>query len=323
MAKVTPPGREEIVGGYGIGLGTPAVPAAEIDSDLLPEYRLAERLRRNAVLRHLLLNPANLLGVIIVVLVFFLAIFGPLVAPYSPIVPDYNSMLAAPSARHLFGTDFIGDDIFSRILAGARLSITTAAGILAIAVAIGLTLGAVAGMVGGWVDEAIMRLTDMFLAFPALIRALAIAASLGPGLVSATIALSMAFWPWYARLLRGQVLSLKNLEYVDAARALGASTMGLMWRHILRNAMSPIIVEMSLDMGYAVLTTAALSFIGLGAQPPSPEWGAMIVAGRDYMRTAWWTTAFPGLVLTLTVLGFNLVGDGLRDALDPRGNRMR
>lgn len=142
-------------------------------------------------------------------------------------------------------------------------------------------------------------------------------------MVSATIALSMAFWPWYARLLRGQVLSLKNLEYVEAARALGVSTIGLMWRHILRYAMSPIIVEMSLDMGYAVLAIASLSFIGLGAQPPSPEWGAMIVAGRDYMRTAWWTTAFPGLVLTLTILGFNLVGDGLRDALDPRERRIR
>jgi peptide/nickel transport system permease protein len=163
-----------------------------------------------------------------------------------------------------------------------------------------------------------MRMTDMFLAFPALILALAIAATLGPGLGSAVIALAVAFWPCYTRLLRGQVLSLKRREYVEAARALGVSDVGIMWRHIVPNALGPIVIEMSLDMGYAVLDIAALSFIGLGAQPPSPEWGAMIVAGRDYLRTAWWTCAFPGIALTLAVLGFNLAGDGLRDVLDPR-----
>jgi peptide/nickel transport system permease protein len=163
-----------------------------------------------------------------------------------------------------------------------------------------------------------MRLTDMFLAFPSLILALAIAVSLGPGLTSAAIALSMGFWPWYARLLRGQVLSLKGLDYVTAATSLGVSRTGILWRHILPNALGPIIVEVSLDMGYAILSTAALSFIGLGAQPPSPEWGAMIVSGRDYMSTGPWATAFPGIALSLTVLAFNLVGDGLRDALDPR-----
>jgi peptide/nickel transport system permease protein len=276
------------------------------------------RLRRSNLVRHLLLNPLHAFGVLLVLLVVLLAIFGPMLAPRSPIVPDYNNMLSAPSSLHPFGTDAIGDDIFSRILAGARLSVATAASVLAIAVVIGLGLGALAGQAGGWVDEIIMRITDMFLAFPALILALAIAATLGPGLRSATIALSMAFWPWYARLLRGQVLSIKQLEYVEAARALGVSALGIMWRHILRNALSPIIVELSLDMGYAILSTASLSFIGLGAQPPSPEWGAMIVAGRDYLRTAWWMATFPGLALTLAVLGFNLVGDGLRDALDPR-----
>jgi peptide/nickel transport system permease protein len=183
---------------------------------------------------------------------------------------------------------------------------------------VGLTLGAISGFAGGWVDEIIMRMTDMFLAFPALILALVIAATLGAGLGSAVIALAVGFWPWYTRLLRGQVLSLKQREYVEAARALGVSNVGIMWRHILPNALSPIVIEMSLDMGYAVLDIAALSFIGLGAQPPSPEWGAMIVAGRDYLRTAWWTCAFPGIALTLVVLGFNLVGDGLRDVLDPR-----
>ena len=296
----------------------PPVPAAEQIDEADRQYTLRQRLRRNRMVRYLVLNPLNCVGLIVVLIVLFLAIFGPYITPWSPTVPDYNAMLSAPSGSHLFGTDFIGDDIFSRVLAGARLSIGTSAGVLAIAVTVGLTLGAIAGYAGSWVDEIIMRITDMFLAFPALILALAIAATLGPGLTSAVIALAVGFWPWYTRLLRGQVLSLKNREYVEAARALGTSNVGIMWRHILPNAISPIIVELSLDMGYAILDIAALSFIGLGAQPPSPEWGAMIVAGRDYLRTAWWTCTFPGLAISFAVLGFNLIGDGLRDALDPR-----
>ncbi len=302
---------------------TPAIEGTLLDDAPLQPLGLPQRLRRNVLVRHLILAPVHFFGVLIIALVVLLSFIGPAIAPHSPTIPDFTSMLVGPSANHFFGTDAIGYDIFSRILAGARLSLGTALAILAIALAIGLPLGAVAGLVGGWVDEIIMRVTDMFLAFPALILALAIAATLGPGLTSAAIALSMAFWPWYARLLRGQVLGLKNLEYVDAARALGISQFGLMRRHIFPNALSPIIVELSMDFGYAILSTASLSFIGMGAQPPSPEWGAMIVAGRDYLRTAWWTCAFPGLALTFTVLGFNLVGDGLRDALDPRAPRKR
>jgi peptide/nickel transport system permease protein len=299
-------------------VGASAVPGAEPAAEAPAGYSLRQRLRRNRLVRYLIFNPLNLCGLLIVLAVILLAFIGPLITPYSPTVPDYSSMLSGPSRAHVFGTDFIGDDIFSRVLAGARLSIGTAAAVLAIAVVVGLTLGAISGFAGGWVDEIIMRITDMFLAFPALILALAIAATLGPGLGSVVIALAVGFWPWYTRLLRGQVLSLKQREYVEAARALGVSNVGIMWRHILPNALSPIVIEMSLDMGYAVLDIAALSFIGIGAQPPSPEWGAMIVAGRDYLRTAWWTCAFPGIVLTLAVLGFNLVGDGLRDVLDPR-----
>jgi peptide/nickel transport system permease protein len=299
-------------------LRLPNPPGGQEEVTTEPSLGFWTRTRRSALFRHLLLDPTSALGTAIVLFVVFLAVFGPMLAPYSPIKPDFNSMLAEPSRAHFFGTDIIGDDIFSRVLAGARLSIGTAASLLAIAVAIGLFLGAVAGYAGGWIDEIVMRLTDMFLAFPALILALAVAATLGPGLISAMIALSMAFWPWYARLLRGQVLSLKKRDYVEAARVIGGSNLTIMRRHILPNAISPIIVELSLDMGFAVLATSALSFIGVGAQPPSPEWGAMIVAGRDYIRTAWWLAAFPGLALTLTVLGFNLLGDGLRDALDPR-----
>ena len=226
-----------------------------------------------------------------------------------------------PSQAHPFGADLVGVDILSRVLAGAQLSLGAATIVLSIAVVIGLLLGAVAGFAGGWIDEIIMRITDMFLAFPAIILALAIAASLGPGLTSAMIALSAVFWPWYARLMRGQVLSIKQREYVEAAHSLGVSRVGIIWRHILPNCLSPIVVEMSLDMGYAILATSSLSFIGIGAQPPSPEWGAMIVYGRDHIRDAWWLSTFPGVALTLTVAGFNLLGDGLRDALDPRSVR--
>lgn len=288
---------------------------------LEPAFSARQRLLRNRLIRIMVLNPANLLGLFLVLLVITLTVVGPWITPYNPTLPDYTAMLSGPSTTHLFGTDFIGNDLFSRVLAGARLSIGTAAAVLAIASVVGLTLGAISGWFGGWVDEVIMRVTDMFLAFPVLILALAVGITLGSGLTSATIALAVGFWPWYTRLMRGQVLSLKNREYVEAARSLGVSDAGIVWRHIFPNALSPIIVELSLDMGYAVLDIAALSFIGLGAQPPSPEWGAMIVAGKDNLRTAWWTCTFPGLALTTAVLGFNLVGDGLRDALDPRSRK--
>ncbi|HVA89773.1 MAG TPA: ABC transporter permease [Chloroflexota bacterium] len=292
--------------------------AAEQVSTSAPPLSLMRKLRRNPLTRHFLLNPLNFFGLVIVIVVLVLAVIGPYITPYSPTVPDYTSMLSGPTGAHWFGTDFIGKDVFSRILAGARYSLGTAAAVLGIAVTLGLTLGAISGFFGGWVDELIMRVTDMFLAFPALILALAVANTLGAGLQSAVIALAVGFWPWYTRLLRGQVLSLKNREYVEAARSLGVSNAAIMWRHILPNALSPIIVELSMDMGYAVLDISALSYIGLGAQPPSPEWGAMIVAGKDYLRTAWWVCAFPGIALSLTILGFNVVGDALRDVLDPR-----
>lgn len=315
-------GGDASLGALHAGEYGPLAPWMEEGEVAPPPRSMAQRLRRNLLVRHLLLDPANLLGVIILTIVLLLTVVGPALAPYSPTTPDYTAMLSGPSGVHLFGTDQIGNDIFSRILAGARLSVLTAVSVLVIALVVGLTLGAIAGFAGGWLDEIIMRLTDMFLAFPSLILALAIAVSLGPGLTSAAIALSMGFWPWYARLLRGQVLALKGLEYVTAAHSLGVSRTGILWRHILPNALGPIVVEVSLDMGYAILSTASLSFIGLGAQPPSPEWGAMIVSGRDYIRTGWWATAFPGMALTLTVLAFNLVGDGLRDALDRRHTRV-
>lgn len=260
----------------------------------------------------------NVLGVGIILMFLILCVFGPAWAPYNPLTPDMINQLQAPSVAHLFGTDDLGRDILSRVMSGARISLGVAAVVLSIAVTVGVLIGCISGYVGGVVDDALMRFTDLFLAFPALILAMAIAASLGPSLRNVMIALSAVYWPWYARLVRGQVLSVRRREFVEAARSLGASNGRILRRHVLPNSISPVIVQLTLDCGYAILATASLSFIGLGAQPPSPEWGAMINAGRNYFQDAWWYITFPGLALTVTVLGFNLLGDGVRDFLDPR-----
>lgn len=275
-------------------------------------------------------QPLNILGVSIIVLFTFLTIFGSMLAnargaEYDPEAPRcgtsnscISQKLTGPSMKHWMGTDDLGRDIFSRVIAGAKYSLIIAIVILLIAVTVGSVIGAIAGFFGGMVDELLMRLTDMFLAFPALILAIAISASLGPSLRNAVIALSAVFWPWYARLVRAQVLSIKAREYVEAARSIGVSNQRVLLRHIMPNAVSVIIIQMTLDVGYAILSTASLSFIGLGAQPPLPEWGRMITDGRNFFRDSWWFISFPGLALTITVLGFNLVGDGMRDYLDPR-----
>lgn len=268
-------------------------------------------------------QPLNVLGVFIVLLFFFLVAFGQTLAEargpmYAPNTPNIRDKLEAPSTVHWFGTDDLGRDIFSRVISGAKYSLGVAVMILAIAVTAGSLIGAVAGYFGGMIDELLMRVTDMFLAFPALILAIAISATLGPSLRNAVIALSTVFWPWYARLVRGQVLAIKNLDYVEAARSVGVPGFRLLWRHILPSAISVILIQMTLDVGYAILATSSLSFIGLGAQPPTPEWGAMISSARNFFRDAWWFITFPGLALTITVLGFNLIGDGLRDYFDPR-----
>jgi peptide/nickel transport system permease protein len=263
-------------------------------------------------------SKLNLLGVILVATVFGAAAFGALLAPYPPDVISLLERFRPPSATHLFGTDDYGRDLFSRVLAGARISVEVAAVVLSISVTLGTLLGAVAGFFGGLVDEAIMRVTDLFLAFPALILAAAIAATWGGNLTTTVIALSTVYWPWYARLVRGQVLSLREREFVTAATVSGANPWDIMRRHLLPNVLPYVIIQISLDIGYVILSTSALSFLGLGAQPPTPEWGGMMTDARGFMREAWWFPTFPGLALALTVLGFNLLGDGLRDWLDPR-----
>jgi len=263
----------------------------------------------------------NLLATALVGLVVLAAVFGEILAPFPPNAITLLDRLKPPSSIHLFGTDDYGRDLLSRVLAGARISLQVATIVLSISVVVGTTLGAVAGLVGGLVDEAIMRVTDLFLAFPALILAAAIAATLGADLSTTVLALATVFWPWYARLVRGQVLSLREREFVLAARVAGARTSRVVRVHLIPNVLPFVIVQMSLDVGYVILSTSALSFLGLGAQPPTPEWGAMLTDARGFLRDAWWFPTFPGLALAFTVVAFNLLGDGLRDWLDPRLRR--
>jgi peptide/nickel transport system permease protein len=280
-----------------------------------------QRTLSSTVIEFLRHSPLNLLGVVLIALFLFLVVFGTVLAPHDPIQPNVALKLQPPSSTYWFGTDELGRDVFSRVLSGAKYSLGIAFIILSIAVVVGTLVGLIAGYVGGLVDELLMRLTDLFLAFPALVLAMAIAATLGRNLQNTVIALTVVYWPWYARLVRGQVLWLKEREFIEAARAIGASPWRIVGRHILPNTLAVIIVQLTLDVSYAVLATSGLSFLGLGAQPPTPEWGTMIAGARTFFRDAWWYMTFPGLALTLTVLGFNLLGDGLRDFLDPRTRR--
>jgi len=263
-------------------------------------------------------SALNGLGVFLVTLVLFLGLFGPALAPYSTTKTNPRDRFQPPSAQHWMGTDNFGRDVFSRVVAGARISLQVALVVLSLSVVVGTLIGAVAGLAGGHTDELLMRLTDLFLAFPALVFAAAIATTLGRDLIYTMIALATVYWPWYARLVRAQVLTIAQQEYITAAQAIGTPRWRLILRHVLPNVIPLVLVQISLDIGYAILSTSSLSFLGLGAQPPSPEWGAMLTAAREFAREAWWYMTFPGLALSLTVLGFNLLGDGLRDFLDPR-----
>ena len=264
-------------------------------------------------------NPLAVFGLTISLLTIFLALFGTLIAPYDPIKPVLVEKLQGPSISHLFGTDDMGRDILSRILSGTKISLGSAAIIISISMIIGMIVGVIAAYVGGWVDDILMRITDIFLAFPALILAMSISATLGPSLNNALIAVSLVWWPWYARLARAQVMSIRQREFVMAAESVGASHGRIIFKHLLANAWGPIIVQATLDIGNTILLTASLSFIGLGAQPPTPEWGAMVSVGRIYMLSYWWVPTMPGFAILISVLGFNLLGDAVRDFSDVRG----
>lgn len=269
-------------------------------------------------------NPLAIVGLITLIVIILIALSAPYIVPfpedaYGRVRP--TARLRPPDETYFFGTDHVGRDIFSRTLMGTGLALTVGVVIITLATTIGVTIGAIAGYVGGWVDELLMRVTDIFLTVPALILAIAVTAALGRGIVNVMVGIALVWWPGFARLTRGLVLSLKEEPFVEAARGLGGSHLRVLFRHILPNALSPIIVKMSTDFGFAVLTAAALGFIGLGAQPPTPEWGAMINEGRNYFPTHWWVATFPGMAIFLMVFSWNLLGDGLRDALDPRSRR--
>jgi peptide/nickel transport system permease protein len=266
-------------------------------------------------LRRLLRTKTGAAGAAIVCLLILVTALAPVLAPASPMAVDPAARLLPPSAHHLFGTDDLGRDILSRVIYGTRYSLAGGIGVVLIGMSVGLVLGLVAGYAGGWIDEALMRVTDVFLAFPSLVLAMAVAAALGPSLLNAVIAIGAVWWPWYARLVRGQTLRIKSQQFIAAAVVAGARSRHIVPNHILRNVLSPVIVQMSMDVGYAILTLAGLSFIGLGAQPPTPEWGSMISVGRDYYLTQWWFVTFPGLALLLTVTGFILLADGLQHVM--------
>ncbi|MEW6398946.1 MAG: nickel transporter permease [Bacillota bacterium] len=270
------------------------------------------------LIKRLVRSPLSAVGLGIVAVFMVVGLLAPVLTPYDPLAQDLPNRLAPMTREHLFGTDTLGRDILSRFVLGTRISFTIGVVVTGISATAGTLIGLVSGYAGGWVDEAFMRLADIFLAFPSLILAMAIAAVLGPSLTNTMIAIAVVEWPVYSRLVRGQVLSLREKEFVEAARAVGASRHVLLLRHILPNCLAPILVRMTMDMGGVILTAAGLSFIGFGAQPPTPEWGVMISEGRDYIMSHWWISTWPGLAIFTVVMGFNLLGDGLRDLLDPR-----
>jgi len=265
-------------------------------------------------------NRLSMIGVVIVLLGLLIAITAPLWVPYPDDVTGSVNMsirLHPPSADHLFGTDDAGRDVFSRTIMATRISFEVGVVILLVAITVGVFLGAIAGYFGGWINQVIMRFTDIMLTFPGIFLALAISAALGRGVLNATLALSVTWWPGYCRLVEAQMLKMKEEDFVAGARALGAGNLRIIFRHILPNLLTAIIVKASMDFGFAVLNLAALGFIGVGVLPPEPDWGSMIAAGRRFIPISWWYSTFPGLFMFITVLGFNLLGDGLRDLLDP------
>ncbi|MEE2950758.1 ABC transporter permease subunit [Fulvimarina manganoxydans] len=272
-------------------------------------------------------NKGAVVGLVVFIAIVLIALAAPLIAPHSPVLQNRNALLIPPfwqeggSTAYLLGTDAVGRDILSRLIFGAQYSLFIGVVVVVIAVTVGIAVGLIAGYVGGWVDTVIMRVMDIILAFPSLLLALVLVAVLGPGLVNAMIAISLVLQPHFVRLTRASVMAEKNREYVTAARVVGASPLRLMVVTILPNCLGPLIVQATLSFSNAILDAAALGFLGMGAQPPTPEWGTMLAEAREFILRAWWVVTFPGLAILVTVLAINLVGDGLRDALDPKMKR--
>ncbi len=287
-----------------------------------PQSRLQARLGRAYVTwRRFTANKLAVLGMLIILALVLVAVFAPALAPHSPYVGDLaGKRLLPPGPEHWLGTDDQGRDILSRLIYGSRLTLQVVLLVAIIAAPIGLLVGTVAGYAGGWVDAVLMLITDIFLAFPKLVLALAFVAALGPGIGNAIIAIAITSWPPYARIARAETLTVRNSDYISAVRLMGASPWRIVLRHIMPLCISSLIVRVTLDMAGIILTAAGLGFLGLGAQPPLPEWGAMIASGRRFILDQWWVAAMPGFAILIVSLGFNLLGDGLRDALDPKGS---
>ncbi|CAN7178493.1 ABC transporter permease [Mesorhizobium amorphae] len=285
-----------------------------------PASRMQARLGRAYVAwRRFSANRLAFVGLLIIIGLLVVAAFADVLAPYSPTIGDLKgSRLLAPSAAHWFGTDDLGRDIYSRIIYGSRWTLYVVILVAIIAAPIGLLVGTVAGYAGGWTDAILMRITDIFLAFPKLILALAFVAALGPGIENAVLAIAITSWPPYARIARAETLTVRNSDYIKAVQLMGASPFRIVLRHIMPLCISSLIIRVTLDMAGIILTAAGLGFLGLGAQPPLPEWGAMIASGRRFVLDQWWVAGAPGFAILIVSLGFNLLGDGLRDALDPR-----
>lgn len=278
---------------------------------------------KNAKETFYLLNKNRLsqIALYVLLLILVLAVLAPVIVPHPEHIADEANMaykFTPPCSEYPFGTDELGRDIFSRVIYGARVSIVTALLAVVLALVIGVPLGAIAGSIGGVVDEVIMRITDIFLSFPPLLLAIAMVSILGPSINNAVIAIAISWWPWYTRLVRGQAISLKERKFVQAAETIGTPKVKIVFKHIIPNTISPVIVQASMDMGGVILTMASLSFLGLGAQAPTPEWGLMISVGRNYFPDIWWYSIFPGLAIFITVLSFNLLGDAIREILDPK-----
>ena len=263
-------------------------------------------------------NPMAVAGLAIIVLLLLIAAFAPLIAPFDPLAQALDKRLLPPSATNWFGTDALGRDIFSRIVYGTRITLVIVLLVVVTVGPFGLLIGAISGYYGGWVDRLLMRITDVFLAFPRLVLALAFVAALGPGIVNAIIAIAITTWPPYARVARAETMVIRNQDYIAAMRLQGASQGRIIWKHVVPMCMSSLIVRTTFDMAGIILTAAGLGFLGLGAQPPMPEWGAMISAGREQIFDQWWVATFTGVAICIVALGFNLLGDGLRDVMDAR-----
>jgi peptide/nickel transport system permease protein len=263
-------------------------------------------------------NRLAMVGLALVVALVIIAALAPWIAPFPPSIGELSARLQPPSAQHWFGTDDQGRDILSRLMHGSRITLYVVVLVAVLAAPIGLLVGTAAGYAGGWLDAVLMRITDIFLAFPRLILALAFVAALGPGIENAVIAIAITSWPPYARIARAETLTIRQADYISAVKLLGASPVRIVLRHVMPLCVPSVIVRVTLDMAGIILTAAGLGFLGLGAQPPMPEWGAMIAAGRAYVLDQWWVAAAPGAAIFIVSLAFNLLGDGLRDALDPK-----